>query len=896
MAAGSLAAIALWPLAWTGAPPTIGIRLVAISPALATLALALSRPPRPTIGYLVVVTTVSLSMYRYAQAPYRPPFILELGFSLGFSLIFVAAMLIALRTGRMLDETRAQSRKSAAAAAAKQARDAARRAHAGLLHDWVMTTLLAAARQVHGPELRRQAQISLAKLDQLETAADAEPFTGETAQAHLRAIATEIAPRVVVATQPIPGATDPSYPADAVHAMAAGVGEAVRNSARHAGGAATCRVAVHADADRLAAIVADDGTGFEPALIDHDRYGITESLRRLDEVPGGSVQVESSPTAGTTVRLSWQRPIDRTNGPADIRSLLGMDTHGAWLIAAAFLTGAACAAIMCEPTPEISWPVMVVALTWITGCTIALVAYPGDPLPLPPTLALAFGCPATYALVILIDPDRFPTQALLWPAGPIVGIYTYLCMRGRPWFGWAGQSSMLSVSTVWATRVGLPPTAVLPAKLIDFAPLLMATFFAYTLRPAAAAIYRLRTESIRAAATAAAATAASRERRRQLARLDDLARALLTRVADDHALTPTQRHEAALLEAHLRATLRAPGLVHPLLNRSVHDARERDVDVLLYDEHGLDDTPDPIREQILRRLADVLNHQIDGRVTIRIAPPGRTIAVTYAGRHRPTPPATRVRTRRRRTHTCRRGSVAARFRTAHHGRQHPVGATDATVERAAALEHERSVRRDRNQRSRIGCGRTVPFESHLIQRQRRDPVHQKQAVLAVQHGNRTEIHQRPSPVAADRPPRTHCHRTAEHTESHEERTLHRVEYPGHRGNDAESDEQQGSCRKHDRQRGRCSGAAIDHVDPLPVVGDHQPAGVEQNVRPPRGVHHASVPSSPAAGGNTGNVARSGDVATASRAGADAETAESRPRSPACSARASTRPACRPRRT
>lgn len=78
--------------------------------------------------------------------------------------------------------------------------------------------------------------------------------------------------------------------------------EAVRNVARHAG-ASRMSLTVHRHHDVLVLEVVDDGVGFDPASVaGEDRFGLrgTSSLVREH---GGTMEVESAPGAGTTVRV-----------------------------------------------------------------------------------------------------------------------------------------------------------------------------------------------------------------------------------------------------------------------------------------------------------------------------------------------------------------------------------------------------------------------------------------------------------------------------------------------------------------------------------------------------------------------------------------------------------------
>lgn len=302
-AAAYLIALALWPLAWDGAklpdPPW-----TAMMPGLPALAVATVARPGWAVGYTLIATLCAQTCTT-SSASIARPFLLEYLYGFVFCLTFVAAMAMAVRSGQVLDRTRAQAEADAAAAASMEARDRVRRAHAGLLHDWVMTTLLTAARQPDDGGLQRQAQVTLTKLDRVGDGTRTDPYRDVEAVRYLRGAAHDDAAGVIVEATIN---ADTSYPADTVHTLAAGVAEAVRNSRRHAGPTATCMVSIDAEGGRPAVVISDDGIGFEPAAVPSDRYGLVDSVRRIEEVPGGSVAIDSTPTTGTTVRLVWSEP------------------------------------------------------------------------------------------------------------------------------------------------------------------------------------------------------------------------------------------------------------------------------------------------------------------------------------------------------------------------------------------------------------------------------------------------------------------------------------------------------------------------------------------------------------------------------------------------------------
>jgi signal transduction histidine kinase len=82
--------------------------------------------------------------------------------------------------------------------------------------------------------------------------------------------------------------------------------EAIRNAVRHAH-ASVLRVEVRGDERQVRLTVQDDGVGFDTSSAVTDRsYGL-RGLQSLVEDGGGRVQVQSSPGAGTTVRMAVGR-------------------------------------------------------------------------------------------------------------------------------------------------------------------------------------------------------------------------------------------------------------------------------------------------------------------------------------------------------------------------------------------------------------------------------------------------------------------------------------------------------------------------------------------------------------------------------------------------------------
>lgn len=314
-------------------------------------------------------------------------------------------------------------------------------------------------------------------------------------------------------------------------------------------------------------------------------------------------------------------------GTRDVRELLGMQSRAATFIVWFYMLTFAMLAVVSLDGVSAFWPEAVAVLV-VTGGAVALLRVVGDPLPLPSTLVLAGIGPVSCALVLSVLPAPVTSPLQTWPIGASTAIYTFMCVRGRTWYAWLGFASMVGVVVAWSIQTGQGAGPGISMSVISLAPVLMSTFFAYTIRPDARAIFELREQTTRRVAAEAADSAVLEERDRQLRRLDELARPLLEQISTGVELTTADRLACQLLEAHLRDTLRAPALTQGTLVAAARAARARGVEVILLDDHGLDRATAKARARFLAGVADELDAARDGAVTVRILPPAREAAAT----------------------------------------------------------------------------------------------------------------------------------------------------------------------------------------------------------------------------------------------------------------------------
>ncbi|WP_027503674.1 ATP-binding protein [Rhodococcus sp. UNC363MFTsu5.1] len=304
-----LLAVFSWPLAWNGPPlPSGEILWLATFPGLASLAVVSTWPTWVMFAHLVIgcVTVQIVNFAAHQDAP-RELLLPEIAFAIMFCTLFVGAAVMALRTGRVLDATTDSTHAAAAAAAARRARTVERERFDALIHDGVMSTLLAASRQGATPAVSRLATTTLRQLDALRDGQGAQQhFGGEEALSLLRAAAADVDEGVAVRVEKHIDAQTLTIPAETARALAAALAEALRNSVRHAGETATRSVEVAVARNGVAVLVSDDGRGFDPTTVPAHRLGVSVSIHgRMRQLDGGSARIETAPGAGTRVHLAW---------------------------------------------------------------------------------------------------------------------------------------------------------------------------------------------------------------------------------------------------------------------------------------------------------------------------------------------------------------------------------------------------------------------------------------------------------------------------------------------------------------------------------------------------------------------------------------------------------------
>lgn len=177
------AGTAQWMIAFCGMPSMV---LMLVHPGLAALSLLTSSG----------LAHVSQQMGRFGHLTADLPF--EVLWSFVFTSVFLAVVLVAIRTGRTLDETQEDTYRSAANAAAATAREAEKARFDAIVHDRVIASLLAVRAGRPDERLAEQARSALDELECVPDRYDAAPVSASEALWRIRSAAAGISERIDV--------------------------------------------------------------------------------------------------------------------------------------------------------------------------------------------------------------------------------------------------------------------------------------------------------------------------------------------------------------------------------------------------------------------------------------------------------------------------------------------------------------------------------------------------------------------------------------------------------------------------------------------------------------------------------------------------------------------------
>lgn len=457
-----------WPLAWQGDEAATGAPLLWMEVGLATVCVAVATNARVAAGY-GAISAVVFFVVRGTPAGGAAPPVLALQDAL-VVVVQPAVTLLVLHHLReqvlRLDAALAARHAESADAAVNQALVDERRRLDAVVHDEIMTTLVAGAqsRTPHDPTVVDLATLALRWLRQeAPEDDDTAAVTADRLVRLVKDVTAGVCPRAEVLGE-IPAAAV-TIPPHVVRALMRATREAALNAERHSGAEhVQVLVGVAASPRRVTVRVSitDDGAGFDPEAVPPQRLGLRVSIGERMQAVGGRSESVASPGRGTTVRLQWTGerargapPARRTQADASQHPLFRtLDPRpivlaGVGLVAMYALVGT-------TTLPELRRPawmgagiaVMVVALT------IGIRGLLKPPLPasrgwLQAALAVAVTALCSFAL------EANEASGLGWPQHGtwyaaivmLILVVTYSGGQGRPaWVG-AGVHALVVLET-----------------------------------------------------------------------------------------------------------------------------------------------------------------------------------------------------------------------------------------------------------------------------------------------------------------------------------------------------------------------------------------------------------------------------------------------------------------
>lgn len=576
---------------------------------------------------LAAFSFVAVTVYRFVlDAPTSlTPFISDAQTALSaLALCIVGAAVI--RAAVRTDDVAAVAGRASANEAEVRGSLVARSRSAAFVHDEVLVALRAAAdadeRSTHA--VQRQARRALELAESTRGGQDAE--SGTSWFEVLQAQSLERDPKARVELAQAVRAVIPDGEVSA--ALLRATRQAVDNSVRHAGQAAR-RIRARSDADGVSVEIVDDGVGFDPRAVPPGRLGIQSSIIDAMRIVGGDASVQSSPGAGTTVRLSW-RPVGTADSSAtsDIGLQLSASAsrvmtdrrfeREAWaLVGLFYATQAMISGAVALSTPSGAEAVAIYVALAVAGVLVMFWRRSSG----------IWGAAVVTAIVVAIalagiavtpSPTTY-AQAWFLPAAGLVLSGVALRLRAAPTL--IGLVVLVggtaAIEVLREVELELMIAVVRMGLLVVLGALL------------AVVIQRVQRLSVRASEDAIVAMkerawdeATQRELERRAADLDRYARPILEMLASGAPLTDADRDRARAVEGRLRDGYRAASLVRDPLTEEVMQARLRGVDVVLLDDTEHASTDDAVLQGVVDWMS-VLVRQSRHRFVGRLLPAGR---------------------------------------------------------------------------------------------------------------------------------------------------------------------------------------------------------------------------------------------------------------------------------
>ncbi len=548
--------------------------------------------------------------------------------------VVIVALGVVSNAFKELDEAEAATRKEATDAAIEEALLEERHRLDGIVHDEVMTTLVAAAHASSDNHISQQAQRAVDRLAQAEAPTEARlPVTGD----QLTWLVTDVVSALVPQARFVSEINELAVPQQVASTLGMVVREVALNVAKHS---QATEVEVRLRSPEKGAItitISDNGVGFTPELVPKRRLGLQVSVVYRMWAIGGTAEIHSSPGAGTTVILSWT-PDNSTVGEAEApkrrragrvladipdlsRPLL---VRLVWvLVGLQFLLGWTSLDQVTEIWPVLLAQALAVVATWLT-----LRDTDRNPMRIGDAIVVTALLLAVTMTVQAVLPDGHWPGYATWHSSVVMVLLVTVLVRGQERVAWTGVGLYAVLSAYWAITHDLGVGDALRVGFSPFAWMLVAQLLQAWLIDLTDRLNASRRSS--AAANKAIAQSFSKLVLRDvwLTQLRAQVGPLLNRIADpDYELSDEERAACLAQESRLRDAMRAGNLVTELTSDAIEVARGRGVDVRLVDSRGTR-LPEDVRAALTHHLGRLLTDSSTKRVVARAAPEGYEDVVT----------------------------------------------------------------------------------------------------------------------------------------------------------------------------------------------------------------------------------------------------------------------------
>ncbi|MBF4577569.1 sensor histidine kinase [Frondihabitans sp. VKM Ac-2883] len=496
-----------------------------------------------------------------------------------------------------------------------------------LLHDTVLAAFLAAAGN-HAPE--RATSMARAALDLVSSTSN-DPGTqpgSVSVGAFFFAPSAELAPFRGMVTFDLAFGTL-EVPSEVADALMSATVQALTNSAKHAGAAATRSVTGTRLKDGgIHITVSDNGAGFDLDQVPEERLGVRVSILERVQHIGGTAHIRSAPGKGTTVTLNW-RPDPPQSAPTRRpgQALLSIIPRrllyrvlGALIIIAVLIAFAEAFVNTHQYTTAVSSALGLAVLpTLIQG------AKQGSMTNRAAWVTTSVGVVLCSIANIGLNPANFDSaSAAKLTCGVLAGA-AMAWMAGRRLGPLIIVTALVTQITLWAGPEGVIRLGLAGEIVIAMAGLLIHRALREIAAAAELAAQKHHDLTIRQAEL----DAFNNERQQRLQHANGTAAPMLRQILDSNAeLDNASRTECRVLEQALRDEIRGRALLNPAIRQVVSGHRRRGTLVQVLDDGGLDGISHVVLNAILDDVARQLEPVRSSRIVIRTGQPDSDTAIT----------------------------------------------------------------------------------------------------------------------------------------------------------------------------------------------------------------------------------------------------------------------------